>query len=312
MKKEERFIFDDKTLTYKPVIESRKRRILKLMIPFILIPAITIYSINYLIPDKTSSIESRLLLLQQERYIEKLESLSNITDSLELDLQEMKRRDDHLYSTVVERDPLPTSVRDAGFGGSDIGMNYHAITKEVYKKTGSLLSRAQVQQNSFKEIYDLLKQKNNYWEHMPVIPPVATKDLERFGDGFGRRFHPILKYFRPHEGIDLICDRGKPIFSPAKGVVIETRYSLSFGNVVKIKHTNKITTLYAHLSKFKVNEGDIISRGDTIGLAGSTGLSSGSHLHYEIHRNGIPVNPKQYIHSSFTQEEYDQILSLNK
>lgn len=312
MKKEEKFVFDPKTLTYIPAEESRKKWLLQIIIPFVFIPILTIYIINYLIPNQETSLASRLLLKQKEKYFEKIASLSLVTDSLDEELSQMEKRDNVLYSTVAERNPLPFSIRGAGHGGSENNMNYYTAAESVYIKTESLLSRARVQQKSFEEIHDLLEKKNTLWEHMPVLPPIATKDLTRMGDGFGRRYHPILKYFRPHEGVDLICEKGVPIHAPAKGMVIEIRRSISFGNLIKIKHTNELVTLYAHLSKFNVKEGQIVKRGDIVGFAGSTGLSSGSHLHYEIHRNGIPVDPENFFHNAFTQEEYEKILSLNK
>ena len=312
MSKTENFIFDQKTLTYVPAEKSRTKWIFKLLIPFVIIPVITIYTINYQLPNPESSISARLLLKQKEQYFKKLNMLAATTDSLYAELQEMKDRDNTLYSTIVERSPLPNTMRGAGYGGSKADNNYNAFTQSIHKKTETILSQARVQKESFEQIMEKLHEKNSYWECMPVIPPIATKDLERKGDGFGRRFHPILKFFRPHEGIDLICDKGNSVYAPAKGIVIECRYSLSFGNVIKVKHTNNLITLYAHLSKFNVKEGQTINRGDVLGFAGSTGLSSGSHLHYEIHRNGIPVDPELFFHSSFTQDEYEQILSLNK
>ncbi len=311
MRKKERFVFDHKTLTYIPFSESRKKRLLRVLIPFIIIPLGTIFVINFLTPDDDFSLKARILKKQQELYFKKIESLSGFSDSIDMQLTQMEIRDNNLYSAIAGRTPLPSSMRDAGHGGSKNNVNYFSVAESVYNKTESLLSRVRVQEKSFEEILKLLKEKKSLWQHMPVIPPVATKDITRIGDGFGRRYHPILKYFRPHEGIDLICKKGKPIHAPANGIVIETRYSISFGNVIKIKHTNQIITLFAHLSKFNVKSGQIVKRGDVIGFSGSTGLSSGSHLHYEIHRNGIPVDPENFIHTSFTQKEYEQILSLN-
>lgn len=310
MSKTENFVFDQKTLTYIPVKKSRKKWIFKCLITFVIIPVVTIYIINYQVPNPEASISARLLVKQKDQYVKKLKNLALTTDSLYEELQAMKERDDKLYSTVVERLPLPSTIREAGYGGSEADVNYNAITQSIHEKTETILSEARVQKESFKQILKKLHEKNSYWECMPVIPPIATKDLKRKGDGFGRRFHPILKFFRPHEGIDLICHKGKPVYAPAKGIVIECRYSLSFGNVIKVKHTNKLVTLYAHLSKFNVKEGQTINRGDVLGFAGSTGLSSGTHLHYEIHRKGVPVDPELFFHSSFTQDEYEQILSL--
>lgn len=310
MKKKEQYIYNPETLTYEFVKASRKRKFITCILVFILIPGLTMYIVNYMVPGNHSSLVAHYLMQQQKQYYQKLHSLSHVTDSLNIELKVMEERDNKVYSAVAERDPLPVTMREAGYGGSKSNARFSTITHTIGRKTESLLSRARVQQKSFEEIYDLLIQKDIYWEHMPVIPPLATNDVTRKGDGFGRRFHPILKYFRPHEGLDLIADKGKPIHAPAKGKIIETRYSLSFGNVIKIQHNKELVTLFAHLNKFNVKEGDTVMRGDTIGFVGSTGLSSGSHLHYEIHRDHIPVNPELFFHTPFTQKEYEEVINV--
>ncbi|MFW6227739.1 MAG: M23 family metallopeptidase, partial [Bacteroidota bacterium] len=94
----------------------------------------------------------------------------------------------------------------------------------------------------------------------------------------------------------------------ANGIIEDKRRSISFGNIVTISHGYGIKSLYAHLQSFSTEVGDSVSRGDTIGFVGSTGLSSGAHLHYEVHVNGQPVDPMNYIHEKLTQEEFELIV----
>jgi murein DD-endopeptidase MepM/ murein hydrolase activator NlpD len=107
--------------------------------------------------------------------------------------------------------------------------------------------------------------------------------------------HPILHEVRPHTGIDLSAPTGTPIVAPAAGVVIKSERDGSYGNVIEIDHGNGIVTRYAHCSRLVVRRGQRVQRGDLIAAVGSTGLSVGPHLHYEIHVNGTAVDPLTYV-----------------
>ena len=103
------------------------------------------------------------------------------------------------------------------------------------------------------------------------------------------------RWTRPHEGIDLDANRGDSILAAADGVVIEARNSHGYGRMVIIRHGNEYTTLYAHLDRIRVREGQSVQRSQVIGTAGDSGVATGVHLHFEIRRNGNPVDPAMYI-----------------
>lgn len=113
----------------------------------------------------------------------------------------------------------------------------------------------------------------------------------RISSGFGYRFHPILKQKRLHAGIDIAGGSGSPIFAAAEGVVIYAGYRGGYGNAVVIDHGSGISTLYGHCSRLYVRSGQKVGRGQRIAAIGSTGLSTGPHLHFEVRKNGRPVNP---------------------
>ncbi len=113
----------------------------------------------------------------------------------------------------------------------------------------------------------------------------------RVGSGFGMRYHPILKRNRMHTGVDIGAPSGTPIAAAGAGEVIYAGWRGGYGNTVMIDHGRGRVTLYAHMSAIGVRAGQIVSRGQTIGRVGSTGLSTGPHLHYELRINGTPVNP---------------------
>lgn len=112
---------------------------------------------------------------------------------------------------------------------------------------------------------------------------------------YGNRLHPILGYYRLHAGIDFDGSTGDPIIASRNGVVILAEYYGGYGNTVILDHGDGFTSLYAHLSSYNVSEGDTIEAGRTLGAMGSTGLSTGPHLHFEIRQNGAPVDPLPYL-----------------
>ncbi len=128
----------------------------------------------------------------------------------------------------------------------------------------------------------------------PTGKPVAG-DLS-ISSEFGLRPNPFGgRSYEMHEGVDFAGPMGKPVLATADGVVMAAEYDRSYGNYVKIDHGYNYETLYAHLSELAVTIGDRVQRGDVLGALGSTGRSSGPHLHYGIYRNGQAVNPRYYL-----------------
>lgn len=113
--------------------------------------------------------------------------------------------------------------------------------------------------------------------------------------GFGYRFHPVLHYNRLHAGIDIGAPYGSSVRAASAGTVIIAGYTRGYGNRIVIDHGGGISTLYGHLSRISISEGAKVGRGQRIGAVGSTGLSTGPHLHFEVRRNGTPVNPRGYL-----------------
>lgn len=122
----------------------------------------------------------------------------------------------------------------------------------------------------------------------------APLKFSRVTSGFSkRRFHPVLKYFRPHYGVDYGAPVGTPVMTTADGVVLEARYKAGEGNFVRIKHSSRVETFYLHLSRFAkgIKKGTKVTQGDVIGYVGATGLASGPHLDYRVKENGEWLNP---------------------
>ena len=138
----------------------------------------------------------------------------------------------------------------------------------------------------------------SYLDYVQTINPVNPNRMKRISSKFGMRFHPIDKYRKPHHGLDISGKIGLPIHAGADGKVILIKHSrakVGYGNQIKLEHNYGFQTRYAHLEKILVKPNQKLKKGDIIGLMGNTGKSTGSHLHYEIIKNGKPVNPEPFF-----------------
>lgn len=260
---------------------------------------------------KNINLKVNQLEKKQIEYKNKISDISQRFKQKDNILNNLIDKENNVYRPLISLQSISTEMLQPGFGGSkqNDGMFKIAVLDTLNLMVKSIGIKTSILRNISSETDKGIKELEKRMVQIPSVQPIAPKDLLRIGDGFNpNRFHPILKYRRPHKGIDLIAQRGRTVYAPSKGKVLRTRYSLSFGNVVEIDHGFNITTLYGHLSKILVKPGDIVNMGDTIGLVGSTGLSSGAHLHYEVHKNGVPVDPQNYIHTYFKQEEFQKIL----
>jgi murein DD-endopeptidase MepM/ murein hydrolase activator NlpD len=156
----------------------------------------------------------------------------------------------------------------------------------------ALIRRANLLSSSFREISDTLSRNVAKLAATPSIMPTVGWLSSHFSN---KRFHPILHVSRPHEGIDVSAPMGAPVVAPAAGVVSLVTREAGYGLVLQIEHGNGIETKYAHLSKVAVRPGQRVTRGQLIANVGNSGLSTGPHLHYEIHVNGHVVDPLTYV-----------------
>ena len=128
---------------------------------------------------------------------------------------------------------------------------------------------------------------------IPSIIPIKNLGSGRISSGYGNRFHPVLKTVKHHGGIDIACS--DTIIVSADGIVEKVDYSITLGKYVVVNHENGYVTKYGHLSKVLVFEGETLKLGSNIGIAGSTGLATGNHLHYIITKNNKEINPVDYL-----------------
>ena len=127
------------------------------------------------------------------------------------------------------------------------------------------------------------------------IPSRNPVEGVTFTSGFGMRYHPVLHQRRAHKGVDLAAPTGTPVYAPADGVVGKAEWFSSYGLYISLGHGASIETRYGHLSRLNVSAGQQVRKGDLIGFVGSTGRSTGPHLHYEVRIDGMAVNPIPYL-----------------
>ncbi len=231
-------------------------------------------------------------------------------------LEDLEERDNVLYRTIFECEPVSDAERHSGIGGVERyasldGYDNSELVKLTTRRVDDLTKRLYVESKSLDEIYEIARMKNERMTSMPAIMPIAKNDC-KVVSGFGYRFHPILKYRRQHTGIDLAARVGTPIYATGDGVVrIAGRnpdgYS-GYGVVVVIDHGFGFQTLYAHMNNTKVKSGQKVKRGEQVGVVGSSGMSTGSHLHYEVLLNGKHVDPVYYFFNDLTPQEYDAVI----
>jgi murein DD-endopeptidase MepM/ murein hydrolase activator NlpD len=205
-------------------------------------------------------------------------------------LADLRTRMAELRDTIVVIDKRDAQIRLlAGLPSLD---SIAAPAMELPLDVDRLIARANTLSASFATVSTTLSRNNERMSATPSIMPTTGWLSSEFSRA---RFHPILHFARPHEGIDLAAPYGAPVVAPAAGRVMRISHQTGYGLVLEIEHGNGIETKYAHLSKVVVQEGQQVVRGQPIAAVGNSGLSTGPHLHYEVHVNGKVVDPLTYV-----------------
>jgi len=246
---------------------------------------------------------------------------ATINDQLNLmseDLNTVHEHDGGVLRIMLGMDPLDESVWSGGVGGSD---KYAKLIKypnsgqllvETQEKVDKLMLQLKIQKLSLDSILTKANAKEEMLASIPSIKPVRI-DLLRKSlsalSGFGIRLHPVHKVERMHTGVDFTAPPGTPIQATGNGKVITAEYGrVGYGNHIVIDHGFGYTSLYGHMAKLLVKEGEIVKKGQTIGTVGNTGQSTGPHCHYEVRMKDNPVDPIIYCMDDLTPEEYQTLV----
>jgi murein DD-endopeptidase MepM/ murein hydrolase activator NlpD len=157
-----------------------------------------------------------------------------------------------------------------------------------------IMQEMDLRTGSMHELLRDIETQRDRIERTPSVWPLMAR-AGKISSDFGWRKDPFSRRLRHHDGVDFAAPTGTKVISTAKGTVVEAGWRQYYGNVVRIDHGNGLETLYAHLSKTLVKEGEFVMRSDLIGLVGSTGRSTGAHLHYEVREKGAPIDAGKYL-----------------
>ena len=242
--------------------------------------------------------------------------LSHQVDQMQLVLTDLQQRDDNLYRSMFQAEPIPRSSRlgatlRVAYYDSLAMMTNSQVAADLTRKIDMLERQIYVQAKSYDEIVEMVKTRAIRIENIPAIQPVLNKDLKRMASGYGWRIDPVYHIRRFHEGMDFTAPIGTEIFATGNGVVTYSGWKQGYGETVEIDHGFNYSTRYAHCSKRKVRVGQKVQRGEVIALVGNTGKSTGPHLHYEVHYLGKPIDPRNYYFYDLSPEDYDRMVQLS-
>ncbi len=252
--------------------------------------------------------ENQQLMVEYELIHKQLAEMEEV-------LADVERRDDNVYRVIFEAPPIPSTVRMAGIGGvnrysSLEGFANSELVVGTRKRLDKLAKRLYVESKSLDEVGKLVLRKQEMLASIPSVEPIP-RDQTRLSSGYGERIHPIYKIGKAHLGLDFTSPTGTAIHATGDATVEFAGYNTSgYGYHVILDHGYGYKTLYGHMSEVNVRKGQKVKRGDVIGEVGSTGLSTGPHLHYEVIKDGAHVDPINFLFNSLTPEEYARMVEI--
>lgn len=310
-----KYYYNTHSLRYEKLETPLRVRILQFF-GFIAASIVTGLIIVLIVFRYVDSPKEKLLRQENDAMRENYSVFQERIKQLELQMSELENRDNSVYRSIFEAAPVPDSAR---IKDSEIkkevtlvqSMSEDELVHSMADQLNNLSLRVAYQDKSFNDIDDMVKHKEKLLLAIPAIQPVSNKNLTRIASGFGNRIDPIYKVRRFHAGLDFTAPVGTPIYATADGTVKEAGYSSGgFGNDVVINHGYGYQTLYGHMYRVKSKVGQNVKRGEVIGYVGNTGKSTGAHCHYEVHKNGVPVDPIYYFYNDLTPAQFDRILKL--
>lgn len=316
MAKQKHYIFNQLTQSFEVLETSRSRRFFRALLIFLAVLgiafvfAILLFTFFKSPKEKAQARELEYLKLRYEIMNDRL-------DDLELLMTDMEQRDNNLYRVMFEADPIPSSVRRSGFSDADryadlYGYMNSGLVVSAARKLDVIASQLYNQSVSYDTLFAMARNKSDMLAHIPGIMPLKVTDLKYISSNFGYRPDPIYKITKFHGGMDFSAPMGTEAYVTGDGVVVDVDKSFwGYGNMVTVDHGYGYVTRYAHLQKAAVRKGQKLKRGQLVGFIGNTGKTTGVHLHYEVRKNDVPINPINFFFNDLTPDEYDRMLELS-
>ncbi len=255
---------------------------------------------------------------QNQELTDQYEKMEGELDHMKNTLADIRKRDDKLYRTILQIEPIAPQVRKAGVGGAKRyehlkNLERANLVLETKKKMDKVAKKLSIQARSFDELIKLARKKKDLLASVPAVQPISSSKVDRIAAGYGMRLHPIYNKRKMHHGIDFTADIGTKVRVTGEGIVTEVkRKRKGYGVNVLVNHGHGYKTRYAHLNKISTSPGDTVERGEVIGQVGNTGTSTGPHLHYEVIRNGNPVDPTHFFFQDLNPKEYEKVVEATQ
>ncbi len=310
-----KFHFNPETLSYEQIEHTITHFLKQLLIHAL--SGVSLGAVFFFIFVTTIQSPEEKQLSEEKRNMQaQYKVLDRQFDEVQTVLSDLQQRDDNLYRVVFLADPIPLSVRRGTSANTEyyqqlLDMTNSEIVVSTTKKLNELKKELYIQSKSYDDIVIMAKNKESMLQCLPAIQPVLNKNLTRMASGYGWRIDPVYHTRRFHEGMDFTAPIGASIYATANGTVQSAGWQQGYGNCVQINHGYGYLTLYGHMSVVKVRIGQPVKRGDVIGLVGSTGKSTGPHLHYEVHYRGAIMNPQNYYYLDLSPAEYDRMVQMS-
>jgi murein DD-endopeptidase MepM/ murein hydrolase activator NlpD len=313
--KKVKYYYNTNTLRYEKLVVPLRVKMLRILgfLATAIVTGLIIVALAFRFLD---SPKEKILRLQYERSQEDLSTLSTRVKDMEQKLAQLEKRDNDVYRSIFEANPIPDSARAKKMEIEQeinlvSSMDENELAFSLASTLKNLDSRLKFQEKSYKDIEGMIKDKEKLLASTPAIQPFNNKDLNRLASGYGYRIDPVYKTVKFHAGLDFSAPQGTPIYATADGRVITAgNTGNGYGNHVVINHGYGYETLYGHMVRVKVRSGAAVKRGEVIGWVGSTGKSTGPHCHYEVHKLGRTLDPIYFFYNDLSPEQYQQILKL--
>lgn len=312
-----KYYYDTETCKYERVKVSRWDVLLNIS-GFIVLVLVAGISLVIIFDTYFESPKAARLKKENEELTFYYDMLSKDMERANEMLQSLQERDNNVYRTIFEAEPIPLSVRNAGVGGVDRyndllenGLEREEVILNTFQRIDQLKRQLYIQTKSYDDLLKMAENKSEILATIPAIQPVSNKELRRLASGFGMRVHPIYKVKMMHPGIDFSAPQGTPVYATGGGKVKQIKNSFTgYGKQVIIDHGYGYVTRYAHLQDFNVKVGQEVERGQCIGYVGNSGTSTAPHLHYEVFKDDERVNPIYYFYQDITAAEYEILVQL--
>ncbi len=309
-----KYYYNTNTLRYEKLVTPFRVKLLRIFgfLSALLVSCTLVISLYTKFIPKPTDRESKL---KYDAIKDNYSTLGDKVATLQQQMAELEKRDNEVYRSIFEANPLPDSARAKLQEKSKELEKVNIMTDDALSKTimldlNNISARVAYQENSYDAIEKLINNQENKLASIPAIQPVSNKDLTRIASGFGFRIHPIYGIPKMHNGLDFTAPQGTPIYATGDGTVAVAGEGSGTGNHVIINHGYGYETVYMHMVRIKARVGQHVKRGEVIGWVGTTGASTGPHCHYEVHINGRPVDPVYFFFNDLNAEQYDRVLKI--